>query len=146
MAGSQELLRTGQVGYPKFPLVSLQREIFLVGSVKPKASWIALLQEPRSRHSLSKPVCCAGFGSQARSHALLKQLLALLRLGAKREAIRAPLLNTLLAYLQACRGPRIAHASADLFQAALSGMQLSFPCVFHIVSHCLLAPVLYIHI
>ncbi len=35
--------------------------------------------------------------------------------------MRAPLLDALLSYLQACRGPRIAHASADLFQAALSG-------------------------
>lgn len=146
MAGSQELLRTGQVGYPKFLLVCLQRKIFPVGSVDYKTSWVALLHEPWSRESLSNPVCCAGFGSQARSHALLKQLLALLRLGAKREAIRAPLLNALLAYLQACRGPRIAHASADLFQVALSGMQLSFPCLFHIASLCLLAPVLYIHV
>ena len=62
-----------------------------------------------------------GFGSQAQSHALLKQLLRLLRMGNKREAVRGPLLDALLSYLQACRGPRIAHASADLFQAAISG-------------------------
>ena len=65
--------------------------------------------------------CCVGFGSQAQTHALLRQLLLLLRLGSKREAVRAPLLDALLSYLQACRGPRIAHASADLFQAAISG-------------------------
>ena len=63
----------------------------------------------------------AGFGSLAQSHALLKQLLLLLRLGSRREAVRGPLLDALLAYLQACRSPRIAHASADLFQAAISG-------------------------
>ena len=63
----------------------------------------------------------AGFGSQVQSHALLKQLLLLLRLGSKREAVRGPLLDALLSYLQACRGPRIAHASVDLFQAAMSG-------------------------
>ena len=68
---------------------------------------------------------CAGFGSQAQTHGLLKQLLLLLRLGSKRDAVRAPLLDALLSYLQACRGPRIAHASADLFQAALSGALLS---------------------
>ena len=51
----------------------------------------------------------------------MKQLLLLLRLGSKREAVRGPLLDALLAYLQACRCPRIAHASADLFQAAISG-------------------------
>ena len=66
-------------------------------------------------------LCCAGLGSQAQSHALLRQLLLLLRLGSKREAVRSPLLDALLSYLQACRGPRIAHASADLFQAAISG-------------------------
>ena len=65
--------------------------------------------------------CCAGFGSQAQTHALLRQLLLLLRLGSKREAVRGPLLDALLSYLQACRGPRIAHASADLFQAAIAG-------------------------
>ena len=60
----------------------------------------------------------------------MKQLLLLLRLGSKREAVRGPLLDALLAYLQACRGPRIAHASADLFQAAISG-QISDPATLH---------------
>ena len=78
----------------------------------------------------------AGFGSLAQSHALLKQLLLLLRLGSKREAVRGPLLDALLAYLQACRGPRIVHASADLFQAAISGQTAAPATLF------LLAPIM----
>ena len=80
---------------------------------------------PTRLSSILGAIYCAGFGSQAQTHALLKQLLLLLRLGSKRDAVRAPLLDALLFYLQACRGPRIAHASADLFQAALSGGSFS---------------------
>ncbi|CAK0757624.1 hypothetical protein CVIRNUC_002556 [Coccomyxa viridis] len=82
---------------------------------------VVRLQQQALRWTAGAAPHRTGFGSLAQSHALLKQLLLLLRLGSKREAVRGPLLDALLAYLQACRGPRIAHASADLFQAAISG-------------------------
>lgn len=45
----------GTGGVSKFPLVSLQRKIFLVGSVKHKASWVALLQEILEQKITLKP-------------------------------------------------------------------------------------------
>ena len=70
----------------------------------------------------------------------MKRLLLLLRLGSKREAVRGPLLDALLAYLQACRGPRIAHASADLFQAAISGWPAALTTLLPLCSLMMLPP------
>ena len=57
----------------------------------------------------------------AKSHAILKQLLGLLREAQKSEPILIPLLGALLTYLQATRAPRLAHAPPSLFQAVLQG-------------------------
>jgi hypothetical protein len=56
-------------------------------------------------------------------HAILKQLLQLLREAQKSEPVLTPLLGGLLTYLQATRAPRLAHAPPSLFQALLQGMK-----------------------
>ncbi len=68
---------------------------------------------------------CAALRLPAQCHVILRQLLELLRKGQKTEAVRIPLLGALLAYLQATRAPRLAHAPPSLFQTLLQGKRRS---------------------